>query len=150
MISEQMSHHDIKLYFKKSDEIPAINGNIYRFEQVILNLLINAKDAIQEKNKNLGKTFKKKIDISSYFTDNHIIIEIKDNGIGINQKDIDKVLLPFFTTKAPGLGTGLGLSISYGIIKELGGEIDVQSKLNHGTTVLIKIPVQEIKSKKYV
>lgn len=141
MISEQMSHHDIKLSYQKSDEIPAINGNTYRFEQVILNLLINAKDAIEEKHKNLGKTFKKKIDISSDLTDNQIIIEIKDNGIGINQKDIDKVLLPFFTTKAPGQGTGLGLSISYGIIKELGGEIDVQSKPNQGTSVLIKIPV---------
>jgi len=150
MISEQMNHHDIKLSYKKSDDIPTINGNTYRFEQVILNLLINAKDAIEEKNKDLGKTFKKKIDISSDLSDNQIIIEIKDNGIGINQKDIDKVLLPFFTTKAPGQGTGLGLSISYGIIKELGGEIDVQSKPNQGTSVLIKIPVQETKSKKYV
>ena len=150
MISEQMSHHDIKLSYQKSDKIPPINGNTYRFEQVILNLLINAKDAIEEKNKDLGKTFKKKIDISSDLTDNQIIIEIKDNGIGITQKDIDKVLLPFFTTKAPGQGTGLGLSISYGIIKELGGEIDVQSKPNQGTSVLIRIPVQEAKSKKYI
>jgi signal transduction histidine kinase len=141
MISEQMNHHDIKLSFQSSDEIPAINGNIYRFEQVILNLLINAKDAIEEKNKSLGKTFKKKIEISAVLADNQIIIEIKDNGIGIDQKNIDKVLLPFFTTKAPGQGTGLGLSISYGIIKELGGEIDVQSKPNQGTSVLIKIPV---------
>ena len=150
MISEQMSHHDIRLSYQKSDKIPPINGNTYRFEQVILNLLINAKDAIEEKNKDLGKTFKKKIDISSDLTDNQIIIEIKDNGIGITQKDIDKVLLPFFTTKAPGQGTGLGLSISYGIIKELGGEIDVQSKPNQGTSVLIRIPVQEAKSKKYI
>jgi PAS domain S-box-containing protein len=150
MISEQMNHHDIKLNFNKSDEIPELIGNAYRFEQVILNLLINAKDAIEEKEKNLGKTFKKKIELSSTLTDNQIIIEIKDNGIGIDQKNIDKVLLPFFTTKAPGHGTGLGLSISYGIIKELGGEIDVQSKPNQGTSVLIKIPVQETKSKKYV
>jgi len=148
MISEQMNHHDINLSFKKSNDIPEINGNTYRFEQVILNLLFNAKDAIQEKNKNLGKAFKKKIDITSSFTDNQISIEIKDNGTGISQKDIDKVLLPFFTTKAPGQGTGLGLSISYGIIKELGGEIDLQSKPNQGTSVLIKIPVQEAKSKK--
>jgi len=150
MISEQMNHHDIKLSFKKSDEIPSVNGNIYRFEQVILNLLINSKDAIEEKKKNLGKSFRKKIDITSDYTDSRIIIEIKDNGTGIDQKNIDKVLLPFFTTKAPGQGTGLGLSISYGIIKELGGEIDVQSKPNQGTSVLIKIPVQESKSKKYI
>ncbi|MDP3642827.1 MAG: PAS domain S-box protein [Bacteroidota bacterium] len=150
MISEQMNHQEINLTYKNSAEIPAINGNTYRFEQVILNLLINAKDAIEEKKKILSKNFKKKIDITADFADNQIIIEIKDNGIGINQKDIDKVLLPFFTTKSPGQGTGLGLSISYGIIKELGGEIDIQSKLNQGTVVLIKIPVQETKSKKYV
>ncbi|HAQ19994.1 MAG TPA: hybrid sensor histidine kinase/response regulator [Prolixibacteraceae bacterium] len=150
MISEQMNHHEINLTFKNSPEIPMITGNTYRFEQVILNLLFNAKDAIDEKKKNLRKDFRKKIDITADFTDNQIIIEIKDNGIGINQKDIDKVLLPFYTTKTPGQGTGLGLSISYGIIKELGGEIDLQSKLNQGTTVLIKIPVQEVKSKKYV
>jgi len=148
MISEQMYHHDINLSYKKAEDIPEINGNPYRFEQVILNLLFNAKDAIQEKTRNLDKPFKKKIDISSSYIDNQITIEIRDNGTGISQKDIDKVLLPFFTTKAPGQGTGLGLSISYGIVKELGGEIDLQSKPNQGTSVLIKIPVQDTKSKK--
>jgi PAS domain S-box-containing protein len=141
MISEQMNHHDIKLTYQSSENIPAIKGNIYRFEQVILNMLINAKDAVEERSKNQGKTFKKKIEISSVIAENKIIVEIKDNGIGIDQKNIDKVLLPFFTTKAPGQGTGLGLSISYGIIKELGGEIDVQSKPNQGTSVFIKLPV---------
>ena len=75
-----------------------------------------------------------------------ICIEIKDNGIGISPEDIDKVLLPFYTTKDPGHGTGLGLSISYGIIKELNGEIEIQSKLQIGTTILIKIPIKQTKS----
>jgi signal transduction histidine kinase len=148
MISEQMNHKDINLTYNNPTYLPLIDGNTYRFEQVMLNLLINAKDAIEEKKLSQSKNFKKKIDITSEFIENQIVIEVKDNGIGINQSDIDKVLLPFFTTKAPGQGTGLGLSISYGIIKELGGEIDIQSKPNLGTTVSIKIPVQEIKSKK--
>lgn len=142
MISEQIEHKGIELTFKNGKGIPMIKGNPYRFEQVILNLLVNAKDAIEEKQKKQQKEFDKKIEISSEFSEKLITVEVKDNGTGIDQKDIDKVLLPFYTTKEPGYGTGLGLSISYGIIKELGGEIEVQSKLNFGTSVLIKIPVQ--------
>ena len=146
MISEQLHHLDIHLKFSPIAKIPAIKGNAYRFEQVILNLLVNAKDAIEEKqNKNI-EHFKKKIEISAYIEDQLICIEIKDNGIGISPEDIDKVLLPFYTTKDPGHGTGLGLSISYGIIKELNGEIEIQSKLQIGTTILIKIPIKQTKS----
>jgi len=144
MLSEQMDQKEIILTFKQSDDIPSIIGNIYRFEQVILNLLVNAKDAIDEKKKQSCRNFKRKIDISTNLNKKHIVIEIKDNGIGIKPEVIDKVLLPFYTTKAPGQGTGLGLSISYGIIKELGGEIDIDSKPNIGTAVFIKIPVQEL------
>lgn len=142
MISEQMDHKDIQLIFNAEAEIPHIKGNAYRFEQVILNLLINARDAIHEKKLKSLMNFKNKIEISTDLINNYIEIEIKDNGIGISPQDLDKVLLPFYTTKDPGHGTGLGLSISYGIIKELGGEIDIQSKLQIGTTIQIKIPIQ--------
>jgi len=146
MISEQLHHLDVHLKFTPSAQIPIIKGNAYRFEQVILNLLVNAKDAIEEKqNKNI-ENFKKKIEISAYTIDKLICIEIKDNGIGISPEDIDKVLLPFYTTKDPGHGTGLGLSISYGIIKELNGEIEIQSKLQTGTTILMKIPIKQPRS----
>jgi PAS domain S-box-containing protein len=140
MISEQMAHRDISLNFSPGSDLPTLIGNTYRFEQVILNLLINAKDAIEEKKKKTCKNYKKKIDVSTKLVGNQIFVEIKDNGIGIKSEDIDKVLLPFFTTKAPGQGTGLGLSISYGIIKELDGEIDIQSKPQVGTTIVMKIP----------
>ena len=142
MVSEQMHHKDIQLIFNADLEIPNIKGNGYRFEQVILNLLLNAKDAIEEKKNVNCKNFKKKIEISTFLADNFINIEIKDNGIGIKTADIDKVLLPFFTTKTPGFGTGLGLSISYGIIKELEGEIGIQSQPQIGTTIQIKIPAK--------
>jgi PAS domain S-box-containing protein len=149
MISEQFSHKEIDLSFHPDKSIPILTGNGYRFEQVILNMLINAKDAIEEKKKRNGGKFKKKIEISTTLKDKLIIVEIKDNGTGIAPEDIDKVLLPFFTTKAPGKGTGLGLSISYGIIKELGGEIGIQSDQKSGTTISIKIPVQDSINKKY-
>ncbi len=143
MISEQFTHKEIDLKFHSGENIPNLSGNAYRFEQVILNMLINSKDAIEEKKKrNCGK-FKKRIEISTALQNNLIIVEIKDNGIGISPENIDKVLLPFFTTKEPGKGTGLGLSISYGIIKELGGEIEIQSNAKLGTTISMKIPVKD-------
>lgn len=149
MISEQFSHKEIDLSFYPDKTIPTVIGNAYRFEQVILNMLINAKDAIEEKKKkNCGK-FKKKVEILTQLKNKQIIIEVKDNGLGIAPEDVDKVLLPFFTTKAPGQGTGLGLSISYGIIKELGGDIEILSNHKSGTTISIKIPTQDTLNKKY-
>ena len=148
MISEQFSHKEIDLTFHPFKNIPTLSGNAYRFEQVILNMLVNAKDAIEEKKKrNCGK-FKKRVEISTALQNNIILVEIKDNGIGISQENIDKVLLPFFTTKEPGKGTGLGLSISYGIIKELGGEIEIQSNPKTGTIIALKIPIQDFMNKK--
>jgi len=149
MISEQFFHKEIDLSFIPDNNIPVLIGNAYRFEQVILNMLINAKDAIEEKKRQICGKFKKEIKISTTLSNKQIIIEIKDNGIGIAPEDIDKVLLPFFTTKAPGQGTGLGLSISYGIIKELGGEIEIASKPKMGTVISIKIPVQDSINKTY-
>ena len=68
-------------------------------------------------------------------------IHVRDNGIGIPQKVVDKIFHPFFTTKPTGQGTGLGLSLSYDIIKAHGGEIKMKSKEGEGTTFIIKLPV---------
>lgn len=148
MISEQMNHKGITLEFKNSEKLPLLKGTTHRFEQVMLNLLFNAKDALEEKRQKLGKDFKKKIEIITRKLNNQIIVEVKDNGIGIPSEVIDKILLPFYTTKAPGDGTGLGLSISYGIIKELDGEIEIQSEVLKGTTIRIIIPITTSKQKK--
>jgi len=146
MISEQYAHKEIELSFHHEDDLPEIKGNAYRFEQVILNLLVNAKDAIEEKRKKNSTRLKKRVDVSTTLKNNHVVIEVKDSGIGISSESIDKVLLPFYTTKAPGQGTGLGLSISYGIIKELGGEIDIKSIPKTGTSIFIKIPVTQLRT----
>lgn len=148
MISEQMYHKDISLIFHDEAILPKIKGNTHRFEQVMLNLLINAKDALDEKKKKLCKNFKKKIEIFTKLNNDQIVVEVKDNGNGIKSEDIDKILLPFYTTKAPGFGTGLGLSISYGIIKELNGEIEIQSEISKGTTMRIVIPVNPLNLKR--
>jgi signal transduction histidine kinase len=70
-----------------------------------------------------------------------VTIIVKDNGYGINEKDLEKIFKPFFTTKESGKGTGLGLSISYRIIADHGGYIDVNSTLNVGTSFAVWLPV---------
>ena len=140
MVSEQFKHKGINLILTLEENIKTPVGNTYKFEQVILNLIINAKDAIEEKKKHLQKDFNKTIEISSFEDANNIYVEVKDNGTGIDPEKIDKVFLPFYTSKETGSGTGLGLSISFGIIKDMQGSIDVQSKLQKGTTIKITIP----------
>jgi PAS domain S-box-containing protein len=146
MISEQFRYNGIEIELDFDKNINPVPGDIYKFEQVILNLLTNAKDAIEEKykgNKNPGKKYVK---IRTYQDLKSIYVEVADDGIGIKSGEIEKVLIPFFTTKETGKGTGLGLSISYGIIKEMQGVIGISSKRNVGTTVQIKLPVNPEKN----
>ena len=142
MISEQFKHNGIQFIMNLDRSLPHPVGNTYKFEQVIVNLLINAKDAIEEKEDIQKSEFEKVVEITSSKEDDYICVEVKDNGIGIEVNDIDKVILPFFSTKKEGLGTGLGLSISFGIIRDMNGTIDIQSKRLEDTTIRIKIPIQ--------
>lgn len=106
-------------------------GDSQHIEQVIINLVLNAVDAMPKGGK---------LSISSSSNDSSACIEIKDTGIGIPPENIDKIFDPFFTTKEPNKGTGLGLSVSYNIIKEHGGDIFVESLVNIGTKFIITIP----------
>jgi len=137
MISEQLKHLAIDLQLYLEQKPPSITGNTFKFEQVVLNLLTNAKDALMErksKNSNSPAMF---IEIKSYFENHFFVIEITDNGTGISEEDIEHIMLPFYTTKDTGKGTGLGLSISYQIIKEMNGTIEISGNMYHGTTFRI-------------
>jgi len=114
--------------------LPVIKGQKQRLQQVFLNLLVNAAQAIQEK----GEIF-----VKTYMENEYIYIEISDTGVGIAEENLKKMFDPFFTTKPVGQGTGLGLSISYDIIKKHGGEISVESKLGKGTTFIIMLPISK-------
>lgn len=105
-----------------------------RVNQVILNLLTNAEQAIKEKGNIVIKTENQ---------NNLLILQIIDDGTGINQEDMLHVFDPFFTTKEPGEGTGLGLSITYQIVEEIGGKIEYQSEPGKGTTATVTIPLKE-------
>jgi len=140
MVSEQFKHKGINLILTLDEKIKTPIGNTLKFEQVILNLIINAKDALEEKKKHIQKDYNKTIEISSFEDVNNVYVEVKDNGTGIDPEKIDKVFLPFYTSKETGSGTGLGLSISFGIIKDMQGNIEVQSKLQKGTSIKITVP----------
>lgn len=101
--------------------------------QVFLNILINALDASEEKGD--------KVIVSSHHTADKINVVIKDYGCGIPEENLHHIFEPFYTTKQVGRGTGLGLTVSYGIIQQLGGNIQVRSKVNEGSSFEIFIPV---------
>jgi signal transduction histidine kinase len=109
--------------------------------RVLLNLYNNAFYATNEKKKTAAENYKPIVSVSTKKIDDKISISVKDNGIGMPQKVVDKIFQPFFTTKPTGQGTGLGLSLSYDIIKAHGGEIKVETKEGEGTEFIIQLPI---------
>ncbi len=140
LLHSQYKKLGIVFKMKHNDNPCYTIGNPYRFEQVVLNLLSNAKDALLEKEKTPNNGFEKTIEISSYINDSSIYLEISDNGIGINDEVKVNLFNPFFSTKPLGVGQGLGLSIAKRIITEMNGNISFQSDYLLGTTMQIKLP----------
>ncbi len=117
------------------DAMPTIPASHTEFQQVFLNLINNAMDAME---KTGGK-----IDIETKLKENNIVITVSDTGPGIPAANLSRIFDPFYTTKPVGKGTGLGLSICYGIVKKMGGEIDVHSVIGEGTTFQIMLPMDK-------
>jgi signal transduction histidine kinase len=111
---------------------PTVTGNAGKLQQVFLNLFLNARDAMPE-----GGI----LTIRTSIVDGRIEITVTDSGVGISRDHIKKIYDPFFTTKTPGKGTGLGLSVSYGIVKEHGGSIAVESSVGEGTSFRLDFPL---------
>jgi PAS domain S-box-containing protein len=128
-----------KVVLRLDEQLPKIKGNSQRLEQVIVNILINASQAIEKK---MGS-----IAISTTALEKENLLKISDDGKGIDEKTLKQIFDPFFTTKRNQGGTGLGLSIAYGIIKEHKGRIEVESKSGAGTTFSIYIPVSNKEEK---
>lgn len=115
-------------------------GDAFQLEQVILNMLSNARYAVEQKAEQQIPGYRKTIAVKSYGTSGMLTIEVADNGIGIPAKLVNNIFDPFFSTKKHSDGSGLGLSISYGIIKSMHGDILVDSKENEYTRLLIQLP----------
>ncbi|MCD4820418.1 MAG: tetratricopeptide repeat protein [Candidatus Cloacimonetes bacterium] len=141
MINTQYKKHNVQIELNLEEDIGYVTGNKFKLEQVIVNLLSNAKDALEEKVSAIdNKSYSKIITIKSYSKDDKIIIEIEDNGMGVEEDIIDNIFDPFFTTKDPEKGTGLGLSIIYGIINEMQGEITIESDVGKFTKMIVTLP----------
>ena len=143
MIVAQFKYLGISLNLQLGKQIPQIFGNTYKFEQVIVNLLINAKDAVIEKKSKQKGFCDMIVEIRTYHENQFLIVEITDNGIGIENDDINNIILPFYTTKKEGKGTGIGLSICYQIIKEMNGTIDITSDKFNGTKIKLILNIQK-------
>ena len=142
IFSQQLILRGIEVIWQLERDLPKINADPSRLEQVFINILINARDAIEERwgpeesekaDKRIILKTKRKADI--------IISEVCDTGMGIPPTIKDKIFEPFFTTKEVGKGTGLGLSISYGIIKDCGGSIRVRPNTPEGACFIIQFPI---------
>ncbi|MGD9211387.1 MAG: ATP-binding protein, partial [Desulfobacteraceae bacterium] len=139
---QQLKLRGIKVKWETQENLPMILGEPDRLEQVFINLMLNARDAIEEKWGNTVDTkAKKQIVLSSRSEGPYVVVSVRDTGCGIPKEIRNKIFDPFFTTKKVGKGTGLGLSISYGIIKECGGRITAKNNPNGGACFLIRFPI---------
>jgi two-component system NtrC family sensor kinase len=119
---------------KKYGTLPEIECYPQQLNQVFMNLLVNAAQAI----KNQGEIF-----VSTYQMGNNVVAEISDTGVGIPKENLKRIFEPFFTTKEVGKGTGLGLSVVYGIIHKHKGKIEVESEVNKGSTFRVILPIKQ-------
>ena len=133
LIIHQKEFMNVVIEENYSNNIPGFYGDENQLQQVFLNILLNAGEAIPKSGK---------ITISTSSNENHILVTIEDTGCGIKKEDLNKIFDPFYTSKAPGKGTGLGLSISYGIIQQHGGDIECESEAGKGTIFSILLPIK--------
>jgi len=135
MIEQRAYVENIRIVQEFDPELPPITSDPNQLQQVFLNLLNNAVYALEDNNSG-------EIRIQTSQEDTDITISVIDNGCGISPEDMEKIFLPFFTTKPAGQGTGLGLSAVYGIVQGLGGEITVASELNAGSVFTVRLPLK--------
>ena len=124
---------NVDIHMDLQRDIGTIKVSQTEMQQVLLNLINNALDAMEKS----GGT----LNVSSELEGDYIVVEVADNGPGIPGANLARIFDPFFTTKPVGKGTGLGLSICYGIIKKMGGNIEVRSTLDAGAAFRVKIPI---------
>lgn len=142
IFSQQLKLREIDVHMELEDSLPCMLGDANRLEQVFINLLINARDAIEAKCDKTGdRNISKKIHLKTWSRNGMVFVEVKDTGVGIPKSVLDKIFEPFFTTKRVGKGTGLGLSISYGIVQDYEGTILVETEEDEGSAFIVQFPV---------
>jgi len=144
----QIEKSKIELVANLNPEIPKLSGSANGIEQIIVNLLLNAKDAVEDKLRNNGDSEKGVITIETRLHPEGTlaILDITDNGCGIQQEHVPQIFNPFYTTKQSGKGTGLGLSVSLGIAQAHGGFIDLETTVGKGSTFSLILPLHKKES----
>jgi hypothetical protein len=132
LIEHQLESARVQVRFEPDESLPVVCGDFGRLQQVFLNLFLNARDAMDGGGE---------LSVRTWTEAGCVRIEVADNGQGIPAECLSRIYDPFFTTKAVRKGTGLGLAVTYGIVKEHGGSIDVESRLGAGTTFRLEFPV---------
>ena len=136
LMKDQSAFFNIKVIKNFDNNCPHINADADQLEQVFMNIILNAAEAMPEGGSLTIRTAKK---------DGYVEVRFADTGYGIRQKDISKIFDPFYSTKEVGKGIGLGLSVSYGIIERHNGSIEVTSSLRKGTIFILKFPLEEVR-----
>ena len=143
LMGTQLEKHGVNLVLDLSDALPKVWGHPHPLEQVVLNLLSNARDAVDDRAEIEEAGYDKRIHIRTYAENNAVVIEVEDNGIGMDETIRQRLFEPFFTTKDADRGTGLGLSIIYAIVRKHDGQITVESEQGVGTMFKVVLPVVE-------
>jgi histidine kinase len=144
IFSQQLKVRGIEVIWQIDPQLPKIMADAGRLEQVLINLLINARDAIEDRWEHApDETAVRQIRLTSFREDSRAVVQVCDSGAGVPEGYADKIFEPFFTTKKVGQGTGLGLSISYGIVKECHGNIHVEPNSGGGACFVIEFPIPE-------
>jgi len=133
-LDHQLKQCNIRVESHLDRSLPCVRGNLGKLQQVFINLVLNARDAMPS-----GGL----LEIETSMNDSMVLVDIRDTGVGISQENIKRIYDPFFTTKSTGNGTGLGLAVTYGIIQEHGGRIFVDSTPGKGTHFRLKLPTQQ-------
>ena len=134
--SQRAKYGNIEIQTQLVEDLPPISASETEMQQVFLNLVNNAIDAMEK----TGGA----ITLTSKVIDDGVVVEVADNGPGIADANLSRIFDPFYTTKPVGKGTGLGLSICYGIIKKIGGDIEARSVMGQGTTFKVRIPLKRV------
>ena len=146
LLGAQLQSHDIRLLPNFAERLPPVSVNRYSLEEVVLNLVNNARDAVEERYPHReDRAAHTLIEVETRLVhapeqQDQVCVTVKDNGPGISPAIVEKVFDPFFTTKEPDKGTGLGLAISRSIIEEFGGHLRVRSDPEQGAVFTILLP----------
>jgi histidine kinase len=144
LLGQQLSLQNIHVVLELDDALPPILAHNNKLQQVLFNLVTNARDAINQKRQTVGNAVLQTIRIRSFMENDRVAVSVSDSGTGIPEHIRDKIFEPFFTTKEAGQGMGLGLSITYGIVRDYGGDIEVRSEEDVGTTFKLTFPVHPV------